>query len=122
MQPKRTTIQIFQNSNEAELYPAGTVIFEEGAHATAMYVVKSGEVAIEVGGKQIETLRAGDILGEMALLGSEARSATARTIVDSELVAVTASRFEFLVQQTPFFALDVMRIMAQRLRAMNQRV
>lgn len=122
MQPKRTTIQIFQNSTEAVAYPAGTVIFKEGDAGDAMYVVKSGEIAIEVGGKQIETLKAGDILGEMALLANESRSATARTLVDSELVAVTASRFEFLVQQTPFFALDVMRIMAQRLRAMNQRV
>lgn len=36
------------------------------------------------------------------------------------LIAIDERRFQFLVQQNPFFALDVMRILAQRLRTMNE--
>jgi CRP-like cAMP-binding protein len=35
------------------------------------------------------------------------------------LVAIDERRFNFLVQQTPFFALQVMRIMSERLRAQD---
>ena len=41
---------------------------------------------------------------------------------DCEFVAVDEKRFQFLVQQTPFFATQVMRVMAERLRAVNQLV
>lgn len=65
----------------------------------------------------------GGILGEMAVLGDgRARSATATTTVESELVPISQERFTFLVQQTPFFAVEVMRVLADRLRAMNARI
>jgi CRP-like cAMP-binding protein len=52
----------------------------------------------------------------MALIESRPRSATAVARTDWKLVAVSEKRFAFLVQQTPHFALQVMRVMADRLR------
>ena len=65
-------------------------------------------------------LGAGEIFGEMALIDNEPRSASAIAITDVELVPVTEKQFLFLVSQTPYFALKVMRVLAQRLRATNK--
>ena len=64
-------------------------------------------------------LAADSIFGEMALIDNEPRSATAVAITDVELVPISEKQFLFLVSQTPYFALKVMRILAQRLRATN---
>lgn len=52
----------------------------------------------------------------MALLEHRIRSASAVARTDCRLAAISADRFNFLVQVTPNFALDVMRTMAERLR------
>jgi CRP-like cAMP-binding protein len=56
----------------------------------------------------------------MALIDNELRSATATAVTDVELVPVTEKQFLFMVSQTPYFALKVMRVLAQRLRATNR--
>jgi CRP-like cAMP-binding protein len=65
-----------------ETYEDGQVIFEEGSHGDWMYVVDEGEVALckKVNGQEIviETLKPGDIFGEMAYIDKTPRSATAR--------------------------------------------
>jgi CRP-like cAMP-binding protein len=55
----------------------------------------------------------------MALLDKEPRSTTAIANTDCRLVPVDQKRFTFLVQQTPYFAIEVMQIMAERLRRLN---
>ena len=65
-------------------------------------------------------LAANDIFGEMALIDNQPRSATAVAVTDVELVPVSEKQFLFLVGQTPYFALKVMRVLAQRLRATNK--
>jgi CRP-like cAMP-binding protein len=49
------------------------------------------------------------------------RSSTAVTRTDAELVKVDRKAFTFMVQERPFFALEVMRTLADRLRRMNER-
>jgi CRP-like cAMP-binding protein len=56
----------------------------------------------------------------MALLDKTPRSATAVAKTDCKLVAVDERRFKFLVQQTPHFSLQLMRIIADRLRRMDR--
>jgi len=65
---------------------------------------------------------AGGILGEMALISEHPRSATVRAIRESVVIPVDERRFSFLVQQAPFFAIRVMRVMSARLEAMNERI
>jgi CRP-like cAMP-binding protein len=55
----------------------------------------------------------------MALIDNSPRSATAVASTDVVLVPVSEKQFLFLVSQTPFFALMVMRVLARRLRAAN---
>jgi CRP-like cAMP-binding protein len=112
---------LFRNAKDVEYHPQGTVVFEEGAPAASMYVVRRGHVAIRLGNLTLETVGEGGFLGEMALVDDRTRSATAVVIEDCELVPIDERRFLFLIRETPFFALAVMRTMARRLRAMNER-
>jgi CRP/FNR family cyclic AMP-dependent transcriptional regulator len=99
---------------------AGEIIFKEGDEAHQLFVIKSGEVAIQSGNRTLAELSTNHIFGEMALIDDAPRSATAVAKTDIELVPISEKQFLFLVSQTPFFALKVMRVLARRLRATNK--
>jgi len=101
---------------------AGELIFDEGDSGARMYVVRSGEVEIRCGDLVVETLQTGGMFGEMALIDGTHRSASAWAKTDCELIPVDEETFLFLVRETPYFALDVMRTLTRRLRSMNDLV
>jgi len=111
-------VALFRNA-ETTSFSAGQVIFREGDPGTFMYVISEGEVDILVNSKLVETAGSGSIIGEMSLIDHAPRSATTLAKTDCKLVPVDQRRFQFLVQETPFFALQVMQMMAQRLRKTN---
>lgn len=117
-----TTTGLFRNSTDFESYPAGKVIFDEGEVGNQMFVVKDGEVDIVVHGRVVETIGAGGMFGEMALIEGAVRSARAVARTDCALVPIDERRFTFLIQQTPQFGLQVMKIMAERLRRIDQKL
>jgi CRP-like cAMP-binding protein len=108
------------NNIDALLFKAGSVIFREGDEARDLFVIKTGQVRIQIGNRTITELGPDSIFGEMALIDNEPRSATATAVTDVELVPVSEKQFLFLVSQTPYFALKVMRVLAKRLRATNK--
>ena len=109
-------VSLLTSSGEAELFPPGTTVFSEGEPGDRLYVVKSGTVSLSAHGTPLETVGPGGLFGEMAVIDREPRSATAVTEGECELVAIDKRRFWFLVQETPYFAEIVMRVMADRLR------
>ncbi len=108
------------NNIETQFFKAGATIFREGDRAQELFVIKSGEVRIQIGNTTVSELSADHVFGEMALIDSEPRSASATAVTDVELVPVSEKQFLFLVSQTPYFALKVMRVLAQRLRTTNK--
>jgi CRP-like cAMP-binding protein len=103
-------------------FKAGEVIFREGDAASEFFVIHSGKVDIRLGNRLLGTLSDHDIFGEMALIDVTPRSATAVAASDVKLVPVGEKQFLFLVSRTPHFALNVMRVLARRLRAQNSTV
>ena len=103
-----------------KIYKAGETIFNEGDPADVLYVIKDGRVGIQSGNRLLDTLDTKTIFGEMALVDGAPRSATAMAVTDVTLVPVSEKQFLFLVSQTPYFALNVMRVLAERLRASNK--
>jgi CRP/FNR family transcriptional regulator, cyclic AMP receptor protein len=101
-------------------FEAGQVLFTKGDQGHEIYVVRSGELQIIDGNRVFETVGPGGIVGEMALVDGGPRSATVRATIASEVVPLDEKRFLFMVQQTPHFALRVMKVMSARLRAMNK--
>jgi len=100
---------------------AGTVIFNEGDAADAMYVVREGEVELRIHGHAVSRTGPNGIFGETALVGMTSRLASAVATMDSTLVPIDFARFGYLIRYAPSFALVVMRTMAERLRAMDGR-
>jgi CRP/FNR family transcriptional regulator, cyclic AMP receptor protein len=111
-----TPMNLFRHSEELQSVSAGETIFQEGEVAKTMYAVEEGEVDLVQDGKVIETVGPGGIFGELALIDHGPRSATAVAKTDAKVVPIVEARFIFLVQQSPRFSLEVMRIMARRLR------
>ena len=105
-----------------EHFAAGQIIFREGDPVGdgIMYVVAKGELNILVGSRVVETIGPGSIVGEMALIDGRPRSATVIAKTDCDLAAIDKPRFELLVQEHPYFPLEVMRVMAERLRKMDK--
>jgi CRP-like cAMP-binding protein len=101
-------------------FAAGDVVFAEGEEGHSMYVVRSGELTIERQGKVMETVGPGGVFGEMALIDGSPRVATVRAKTDCEVAPINEKTFLFLVHETPYFAIAVMRTLADRLRRMNQ--
>jgi CRP/FNR family transcriptional regulator, cyclic AMP receptor protein len=101
---------------------AGETIFKEGETAKELYVIKSGQVEIRLGNRLLATLEANDIFGEMALFDSAPRSATAVAKTDVALIPVSKKDFVALVSRAPTFALDIMSMLARRLREANKAI
>jgi CRP/FNR family transcriptional regulator, cyclic AMP receptor protein len=108
------------NGIEVHSFKAGEVIFKESDEAHQLYVIKSGAVTILSGNRKLAELSTNEIFGEMALIDDAPRSATAVAKTDVELVRISEKQFLFLVSQTPYFALKVMRVLARRLRATSK--
>ena len=100
-------------------FKAGDIIFKEGDTGAEFFVIQSGKVDIRLGNRPLGTLGDHDIFGEMALIDTAPRSATAVAATDVKIVPVGEKQFLFLVSQTPHFALNVMRTLARRLRTQN---
>lgn len=112
--------ELFANNPDIVRIDAGQPLFSEGDEGHRLYVLTTGQAEIIVNNRVVETIQHGNIVGEMGLVSPGARSATVVALSDCEFVAVDEKRFQYLVQQTPFFAMQVMRVLAERLRAANQ--
>ena len=113
---------LFSRERNVLSLTSGDILFRKEDAARCMYVVLSGELRIGDGNVVYERVSAGGIVGEMALIDRAPRSATVTAVTDCTLAEVDEKRFFFLVQQTPSFALNVMRLMSHRLRQMNTMV
>jgi CRP-like cAMP-binding protein len=110
---------LFKSQENLANVKAGDSLFHKGDSANCMYVVLSGELKIGDGNNIYEELGPGGLVGEMALIDHATRAATVTAVTDCTLAPIDEKRFLFLTQQTPTFALNVMRILSQRLRKMD---
>jgi CRP/FNR family transcriptional regulator, cyclic AMP receptor protein len=94
-------------------------IFTQDDEGSAMYVVRSGKVAIMSAGAVLESIGPNGIFGEIALIDGSPRSATAVAREPTEVAVIDERAFLDLVERNPGFALDLMRRLAMRLRRMN---
>lgn len=106
---------IFHNKDNIKAYQAGEVIFEQGDAGDFMYDVIQGEVALHRDGKELIRLSHGEIFGETGLINNEAHSVTAVVTQNSQIVKISKRQFNFMVTETPNFALKVMSVLAKRL-------
>ncbi len=102
-----------------ETFWSGQIIFKEGDPGQVMFVVIEGRVRLKVNGQTVEEIEPNGIFGELALVDGAPRSATAEAVTECTLATISEERFNLLVQETPEFALRVMRVLSRRLRMMD---
>jgi CRP/FNR family transcriptional regulator, cyclic AMP receptor protein len=114
-------MDLFAAETNPRTCEAGEVIFQAYDMGSEMYVILEGQVELTIGTNVIETLGPGEPFGEMALIDQAPRVATATAKTPCKLAVIPEKRFLFMVQTTPHFALQIMKVMADRLRKMNAR-
>jgi CRP-like cAMP-binding protein len=112
----KTAINYFHNVKEFDTYITGETIFKVGDPDKVLYAVLEGEVEILFNGQVLEVVGEGGIMGEKSLVDDNPHTTTAIARTDCKIARVDERQFMFLVQETPMFAIHVMRVMAQRTR------
>lgn len=101
-------------------HPVGSYVFREGESGEEMYILQEGQVEIvkRYGPeeKRLALLEAGDFFGEMSMLESRPRSASARVVADARVLAVDPSTFDQMLREYPEVAVRMLRALGQRLR------
>ena len=114
------TVELYQKPPSPQTFAAGELIFAEGEVGEVIYGILEGEVELWVNGQAIETIKTGDIFGEGALVHEDhKRASTAIAKTECQLAFLDREHFLFAVQQTPLFALEVMRSYSDRLRRLR---
>lgn len=113
-------LEVFKDSEDVEEFPAGSVIIQEGDDGNRMYIVIKGKVDISLKNRNIGSVLPGEILGEMALLNSDVRSATATALTDCQLALIDQASFQLLLKHVPDFALHIVNVLATRLQGAYQ--
>ena len=113
-------LDTFKDWEDTVELPRGEVMFRELDEADYMYVLLEGEVEVTLRGEPLGAELAGGLIGEMAMINSSSRSATATVLSDVKAARITREQFRSIIQENPDFALHIMNVMANRLRVADQ--
>jgi CRP/FNR family cyclic AMP-dependent transcriptional regulator len=125
--------KLFRASGKEEEFDAGQQIFVEdqkaskgglfsSKSASRMYYLAKGEVALTIAGKPLDTVKAGEIVGEMAVISERPRSATATAKTACTAYSLNSTELQSALAQAPEFALMLMSVMFDRLRFIAARL
>ncbi len=132
--------KFFRAGGKQENFAAGEKLFAEGEKSGKqglfgkrvvhrMYFLTDGEIALEVGGKPLDTIKAGEVVGEMAVISeipgvatASARSATAIAKTDCTAFSLDGVETQTALGETPEFALMLMSVMFDRMRFIAARL
>ena len=111
------------SSDSIRVFEPGEIIFSEGDDSREMFVVLEGRVEVVKpsprGEVRLASLERGEFLGEMSLLESLPRSATARAIDNVRLLAIHPGGFLLKIRRDPTFAFEIMQSLSRRIRGTN---
>ena len=111
---------LFRHSPEFLEIKSGDVLLHENDVGDEMYVLIEGRAKIEFRSFHLGDVLPGEFVGELAVIDGSPRLATVTAVTNCKFVTINRHRFEVLVADTPHFALEVMRVLASRLRKTNE--
>lgn len=106
---------------EEEDRSAGELIFNDGEVAHCMYIIFKGEVRIHKDGHTLAVLKENDFFGELSLLDTETRSASASTNTETLLLKIDQEPFYEIMESRVEVARGIIKTLCKRLRAQNQK-
>jgi CRP/FNR family transcriptional regulator, cyclic AMP receptor protein len=101
-------------------FDKGVTIFKKGDHGNCMYFIHTGQVSIHDEGHQLAQLSDNEIFGELSLLDSEPRSASATTLSDCTLLKIEQELFYDVVATSTDILKGIMRTLCRRLREQDR--
>jgi len=111
---------------QIEIYEDGEMIFEEGDVCRDLYVVKSGRVKIlkktTSGPIEISQFTKGEFFGDISLLQSLPRYASAYAVGPTELLVLAPAGFLLKIRRDPTFAFEMLQQMSLRVKVSNDRI
>ena len=114
-------LEALASVGEPASFDGGSALFETGDAADAMYVITEGEAKVTVGGR-FHILKAGDVVGEMAVLAPGKRMATVTAESPVTALRVPDDAFQAFLLDHPAVALSIMKQLVIRLREVEQRI
>jgi CRP-like cAMP-binding protein len=101
-----------------------TMVFKEGDKGDALYIIKSGKVNIlkrnSAGVDSVlVSLGKGAVIGDMAIIDEQPRSASVATIQESTFLIITKDDFRNLLGDVPEISFQILKLTTERLRATN---
>lgn len=100
----------------------GKVLMREGEIGESLFVVISGAIRIHRGENTLSVFGRGDCLGEMAILDSSPRSASATATMQSTLLEIDQASFYEVMDAHPAIMQEIVRLLTRRLREANDRI
>jgi serine/threonine protein phosphatase PrpC/CRP-like cAMP-binding protein len=104
---------------DVQSFEPGQVVVREGEAGDTMFVILDGSAKVEKGTTKVSSLKPGDQMGEMALIRSNARSATVTALEHSELICIRRADFFEIIRAEPHIAVKLLwqfiNVLADRL-------
>jgi CRP-like cAMP-binding protein len=113
-------------SSKEVVLKAGDMVFSEGDQSKSLYFVKRGVIRIfkkkGVGAIEIQSIRAGQVLGELAFFDNQPRSASAEALTAVELVEISKVALDDAISKVPEWFSALIKTITSRLRETNNRL
>lgn len=103
-------------------FPTKHTIVKQGDEGRSLYIVASGRVRVHIGSRELAILKKEDCFGEMAVLDAEPRSASVTTLEACDCLMLTQQQLYEAIDETSGIAVNIIRLLSRRIRALNQQV
>lgn len=119
--PENVLAEVALLLHETEV-ESNLTLFDEGEIGNCMYIIYKGNVRIHKGEQTLVVLKDREFFGDLSLLDTETRSASATAVNDCLLLRIDQEPFFELLESQPEIARGVIRILSKRLRNLNEKL
>lgn len=103
-------------------YAPGTTFIHQGDVGDSLYLINKGRVRVHIGQQTLAELEAGAVVGEVALLDAQPRTASVTALDDVEVLRLSRADFEQLLSAYPQIARGIISVLTVRLRSLADQV
>jgi CRP/FNR family transcriptional regulator, cyclic AMP receptor protein len=113
---------VFLNARVQRTLEPGQAVFTQGDAGTEMFGIVSGAIELTRGGQPVARIGEGATFGELAIVTNTPRNLTAVAVEPTVIAVIDERTFLFLVHETPMFAMQVMRSMAELIQRLDEQL
>ncbi|HUC34039.1 MAG TPA: cyclic nucleotide-binding domain-containing protein [Ilumatobacteraceae bacterium] len=116
---KKELERVAMAGSEVELH-AGNVVMQEGQPGRTALVILKGTLVARRNGRKVRDLGPGEIVGELALIDDQPRSATVETVTDALVLEITGGQFRLVLDEVPSIRIKLLAALASRVRELDR--